>query len=144
MDEYFAGLMTWWATQSSNAFYIGIGGRLRNNIARQDEVFPYCVFTQVDGIPEYFQDGGDDELYFIENQFDIYSETNSEVLDLGKKAISLFDDITFSVSGWNIIKFNRIRNLLMPVDIGLNVGKPNFDFMIHRYLLSYETILQKV
>lgn len=143
MDEYFAGLMTWWATQSSNAFYIGIGGRLRNNIARQDEVYPFCVFTQIDGAPEYFQDGGDDELYFMENQFDIYSETNLQVLDLGKKAMALFDDATFSVSGWNIIKFVRIRNFLMPVDIDVNMDKSNFDFIVHRYLLDYEVILQK-
>lgn len=143
MDEYFAGLSTWWAAQSTSQFYVGIGGRLRNNIARQDEVKPYCVFTQVDGTPEYFMDDGSDELYFMENQFDIYSETNLEVLSLAKKAMTLFDNASFTVSGWSILEFRRTRNMLLGPDMNQAIQTANFDFMIHRYLITYDVIMQK-
>ena len=140
MDAYFVGLLTWWATQSASAFWVGIGGRLRNNLARQDETFPYCVFTQIAGMPEYFQDDGNDELYLMQNQFDIYSETNSEVLQLSTKAMALLDDATFSITGWSIMKFERTRNVLMPRNIFEEV---EHDFISHRYLITYDVWLQK-
>ena len=138
MDAFYEGFYTWWATQSAADFYTGIGGRLRNNIARQDETKPYCVVTQVDGLPEYFQDGDYDELAYIELQFDIYSETNLEVLALSKKFMTLFDTATFSVTGWSLIDLERFRNLLMPVE-----DEEDLDHPLHRYLLQYRATLQK-
>jgi len=140
MDNYFVGLMTWWATQSSNAFYTCIGGRLRNNYGRQDEVKPYCVMTQITGDPEFFLDDNYDELYYMENQFDIYSETNSEVLQLSTKAMTLFDNATFSITGWGMFGFERTRNVLMPRNV---FEEGNFDFTLHRYLLTYNVTMQK-
>ena len=144
MDEFFAGLKTWWATKTTDLFYVGIGGRLRNGIARQDETYPYCVFTQIDGFPEYFVDSGHDTLEFIEIQLDIYSESNAEVLALSKKAKSLFDNASFSVSGYGFIKqLMRTRGLLMPPEMTGLVGKTEFDFIVYRYLLTYEASFQK-
>ena len=138
MDALYAALWTWWGTQSANAFYIGIGGRLRSDQARQDETRPYCVVTQIDGLPEYFQDGDYDELAHIELQFDIYSETNLEVLALSKKFMTLFDTVTFSVTGWTLLEFKRFRNVLMPLEDDADIDNP-----LYRYLLQYEVTLQK-
>ena len=138
MDAFYAGLYSWWATQTANAFYTGIGGRMRNNLARQDETKPYCVVTQIDGLPEYFQDGDYDALEYIEIQFDIYSETNLEVLALSKKFMTLFDTATFSVSGWSLLEFERFRGLLMPVEDGIDLDHP-----LERYLLQYRATLQR-
>jgi len=138
MDAFYAGLFSFWATQSANAFYTGIGGRLRNNQARQNETRPYCVVTQVDGLPEYFQDGHYDELAYIELQFDIYSETNLEVLALSKKFMTLFDTATFSVTGWSLLELERFRSLLMPLEKDEDMDNP-----LHRYLLQYTATLQK-
>ena len=140
MDAFYAGFFTWFETKSATPFYVGIGGRLRTNIGRQDEVKPYCILTQISGGPEYFQDSNYDELYSMESQFDIYSEDNLEVLALSKKCIALLDNATFSISGWSILKFERTRNVLMPRNI---FEEAEFDFMIHRYLLTYDIVMQK-
>lgn len=140
MDEYFAGLMSFWATKSADLFYIGIGGRLRGNIARQNEVYPYCVFTQIDGLPEYFQDANYDELAYIEIQLDIFATTNFEVLALEKKARALFDHSNFTVSGWSHLAFTRFRNMLVPIDADEAL---EVDNQVHRYLLQYKSTLQK-
>ena len=89
MDEFYAALWTWWATQSADNFYVGIGGRFRADEARQNDVKPYAILTQVDGLPEYFQDGDYDELAHLEFQIDIYSETSLNVLTLGLYAMAL-------------------------------------------------------
>jgi hypothetical protein len=72
-------------------------------------------------------------------QFDIYSETNFEVLALEKKARALFDGSNFTVTGWTHLEFTRFRNLLMPVEDGEDLDHP-----LHRYLLQYRSTLQKV
>ncbi len=143
MDEFLAGFYTWWAAQSATDFYTGIGGRLRTNIGLPDEVKPYCIMTQVDGFPEFFLDSNYDELYSMDNQFDIYSEANLEVLTLSKNAMAVLDNASFSISGWTILNFERTRNLLMPLDITTNIEQANFDFAIHRYFLTYDVIMQK-
>ena len=138
MDAFYAALFTWWATQSANAFYVGIGGRLRSNQGLQNETRPYCVITQIDGLPEYFQDGDYDEVAYIELQFDIYSETNLEVLALSKKFMTLFDTATFAVAGWSLLDLERFRNVLMPIE-----DDEDYDNPLHRYLLQYKATLQK-
>ena len=139
MDPFFAGLLTWWATKSASAFYTGIGGRLRNNVARQNEVKPYAVFTQIDGLPEYFQDGDYDELFEIELQLDIYGATNLSVSDLSTKAMAIFDGAAITVTGWTLLDFTRFRNTLMGIEDVEDVDNP-----VYRYLMQYKAILQKV
>ena len=138
MDAFYAELWTYWAAQSASDIYTGVGGRMRNNLARQDETKPYIVTTQIDGLPEYFQDGDYDALEYIEMQFDIYSETNLEVLALSKKFMTLFDTAAFTVTGWSLLEFERFRGLLMPVEEGEDLDHP-----LHRYLLHYRAILQR-
>jgi len=138
MDAFYTGLWTFWAAQSASTFYTGIGGRLRSNIARQNEVKPYAVITQIDGLPEYFQDGDYDAVHYIELQLDIYSESNTEVLALSKKCTDLFDTATFSVTGWSLLDFEKFRELLMPVEDGEDLDHP-----LHRYLLHYRATLQR-
>ena len=139
MDPFFSGLMTWWTTKSASAFYGGVGGRLRNGVARQDEVKPYAVFTQLDGLPEYFQDGDYDKLFEIELQLDIYGATNLSVSDLSTKAMAIFDGAVITVSGWTLLDFTRFRNVLLGLEEGEDLDNP-----VYRYLMQYKGILQKV
>ena len=138
MDLFYAGLSTWWTAQSADNFYIGIGGRLRNNIGRQNEQTPYAVLTQIDGLPEFFQDGNYDEVAYLDFQLDIYSLTHLEVLTLSIYAMALFDNATFAVTGWSILNFERTRMVLMPIETPEDV-----DHAYHRYLLEYKVTLQK-
>ena len=134
MNALFKAIINRFATTTSSGFYNDISGRLRLNIAKQGEIFPYCVFFSVSDIDDLdFTDEREDFLI----QFNIFSQNNSavEAGDLLEALKTMFDNCSLTVTGWRHLQFQR--SLVMP----------NNDFSqvpsIHGYSIEYEALLEK-
>ncbi len=78
--------------------------------APQENPFPYCVFYLNGITQEEIMGTPDCNLYDIEIQFNIYSDSfdnGDELSVLYEKLTEAFDWTTLNVSGWNCIKMQR-------------------------------------
>jgi len=134
MNELFTAIMTHFGLTPLEGFYLAIGGRLYLNVAPQEAVFPYCVYSIV---TDYNNLSFTDDQEEFEVQFNIFSQNNS-ALEAGQLLDSLkdmFDSANLTVSGWNDIEFTRTLVL------------PNNDFNqvppINGYSVMYDILLEK-
>lgn len=104
------------------------------NVAPQEATFPYCVYFSVadDNDPHFTDDHEDFEI-----QFNIFTQDNSALVagQLLESLKTMFDSSNFSVTGWNLLRFQRIMTL------------PNNDFTqvppISGYSVMYDVLLEK-
>ncbi|MHA1941965.1 MAG: DUF3168 domain-containing protein [Candidatus Hodarchaeales archaeon] len=139
MIEPDKGIITFWNAQSASTFYVAIGGRLFNGRAARSVDYPYSIFWQHSpGRPEYFLDGGADQLEYLFYQFDIWSRSSSplEALQLATYAMALLDNAAITVTGYSLKKFERVNNILLPPE-----GDDN-DIIQH-YMVEYDMVLEK-
>lgn len=93
-----------------NALNTALGGRMYPGEGPQNVTFPYAVQNVVSG--GLFQDTTDDREE-LQWQLSLYSEEYSpaEVNTLYGHAISLFDDAALSITGWDLLMFQRIEHI---------------------------------
>lgn len=85
-----------------SAFNTSIGGRLYDARAPQNAVAPYAIFFIIGPVPDRtFTEDLTDCIV----QFSIFSMTSeqTEIMDVGKKLIALYDKTTISAAGWKQI-----------------------------------------
>ena len=134
MNALFKAIINHFNATTGSGFYNDISGRLRLNIAKQGEIFPYCVCFSVSDVDDLdFSEEHEDFLI----QFNIFSQNNSavEAGDLLEALKTMFDNCSLTVTGWRHLQFQR--SLVMP----------NNDFSqvpsIHGYSIEYEALLEK-
>lgn len=87
-----------------------LGNRLYPGAADPLTDFPYGVHNIISGSPDWnFSDDTED----IQWQISLYSDDNSpvEVNKLFGYARALFDNATITISGWDMLRFQRVEEL---------------------------------
>lgn len=92
---------------AGGTFKTDIGGRLYLYEAPQGATFPYCVYTMVSGVPEFYMPSK--EWRDIDIQFNIYAEDQSadNILGYSDHLAAMFDDAALTVTGYGLVKFTR-------------------------------------
>ena len=77
--------------------------------APQGVAEPYCVYSIITGVPEYYFDS--ETLEDVTVQFDIISKNTSstEAGSLYANLKTMFDDATLTVSGYDHLLLSRVR-----------------------------------
>ena len=134
MNSLFTAIINHFNNTTASGFFNDISGRLRHNVAKQGETFPYCVYFSVSDIDDLdFSDEHEDFLI----QFNIFSQNNSalEAGNLLESLKTMFDDCSLTVTGWNHLRFARDSII------------PNNDFSqvppINGYSIDYDVLLEK-
>ena len=105
--------------------------RFHLNNAPQSSSKPYAVFSLITNVADYNFTSTFDES---EIQIDIIDDnTSSDILDHADKCMTLFDDCTLTVTGYQFIKMERDWNSL--------IEDPEEE--IQRYTIQYTVWLRK-
>ena len=134
MNSLFQALYNRFSASTTTGFYNDISGRLRHNVAKQGDPFPYCVYFSVSDVDELdFSDEREDILM----QFNVFTQNNS-ALQAGQLLESLktmFDNCSLTVTGWRHLYMQRGQVY------------PNNDFTqvppIQGYSIEYNILLEK-
>jgi hypothetical protein len=135
--------MNFWALQTTDDFYTGIGGRLHYQQAPQNELFPYATWSIISHNPEYWMGGLQFEYLMI--QINIFSQSTSaeEVEGLEKYCQTLFDDeLSMTVTGYTVKKFERTADRSLG-QISPQLPKGIDEQMAQTRIVEYEIMLQK-
>lgn len=120
-------------TGSNNAFFTAIGGQLFEDEAPVGTQYPYAVYSIVEAPKERTFT----EVYtnmFL--QFSIYSSNmdSSEIKGLYQKAIALYDECTFTITGSTLV-WIREENLSTLVE---DVTTPSGTDRVRTYHIDFD------
>ena len=101
--------------------------------------YPRLVYSRVSGVPDNaFAKKGESVLI----QFDLYSMQSAgdqEILTMETDLIALFDDCTLTLTGKNLVGFQRQNTVSMVEDLSaLNDG----TMMVNHTAIDYEAVYQ--
>jgi len=78
--------------------------------------FPYAVFFQVSDVPEYTYNTEMADLLFQWSIFDDDQTSGLTLLDAVSKLHTRFDEASFSITGWTLMRCQREGHILMSPD----------------------------
>jgi len=104
---------------ATNDFKTAINGRLYAYEAPQGAIYPYCIFEQISGFPDWdFTDNQEDvliQLTLVDN-----SDSVATIADAETKMYTLFDGASLTISGYDHIKIDRESNVLLKASPALD------------------------
>jgi len=129
MKTLFTGIYSKFTALPANALYTALSGRLYFTEAPQDSTFPYCVFSMVSDVPDYYFGGEQFETYLVE--FNIFDEDNSasDIGTLYENLKTLYDDCSITVVGYSNVIFEREHTNLFR-DEENNVWQYNVQYYV--------------
>ena len=134
MKDLFTGIYSHFQTTSATSFYNGVGGRMYVRYAPEATQFPYAVYALDSNIHEWqFNTDYEDSLL----TFNLFSNDETEVLNLEKKLRDAYDEANFAVAGHTLLKF-RFDNEWLNVHPDMI---PNED--IWQYTVQYRSLTRK-
>jgi hypothetical protein len=118
--------------KTTNSLNTALGGRMYPFQAPQEPTFPYGIYFIVSGDPDR---NFSDKHEYINVQFSLFSEEDSveQVGTLYDKTIALFDDVLLTVTGYTMLKFERINYLLIRDE----------EMATWHYVVEYDVLLEK-
>lgn len=134
MKDLFTGIYSHFQTTSATSFYNGIGGRMYLEYAPEGTQFPYAVYSLDSNVHDW-QFNTDYEESLV--TFHLFANEETEVLDLEKKLRDAYDESSFTVSNYSLLKF-RFDNEWLNVHPEMI---PNED--IWQYTIQYRTLTRK-
>lgn len=101
IDAYNAIYTKLTAVQTSGTFYEAVGGRIWLEQAKQDEAFPFAVYSTSADVPyKYFTAPDDVELLF---QMDLYADASTStpeaLIAINDKLLTLLDRAAITMTG---------------------------------------------
>jgi len=121
---------------TGSSFTTDVGGRFYADIAPDEAEFPYCVFSVIDGNPEYTFTETFENLTI---QFSLYSISDglAEITSMFEHLTSLFDNCSLTITSQTLIWMTRERVNTMYDDIiningtrGLKQWAVTYDLMV--------------
>ena len=109
MDSVSKGIQSFFRADQADPLYVSLSGRLFPDMAPQGTPMPYCNMSFLSEIPSYDLDDLATEGYMV--QFDLYSEGGRQAerraLELIRLFKNKFDNCTFPVIGYELVRFRR-------------------------------------
>ena len=100
-------------TPVHNPLWLAINGALYNEEAPEQKANPYVVFHELSSKPEYtFSTSFEDTLM----QFNIYSDTVTELDSVYEKLKTLFDMCQLSITGYTLVFMVRQQSRRMHIE----------------------------
>ena len=126
MQELYVGIFSLF--NAGNTLKTALAGRLSPHEAAQESDFPYGTYFKVYGGPEY---NFSEEMETIGVQFSFYSESSSpiEANTLYQYCKDLFDDSNPTITGWTLLKFERVDDNLIRDEIQ-NTWAYHVDYVV--------------
>jgi len=134
MNVALAGILALFQPEEDKpAFYTNMGGRMRLQTARQNETFPYCVYSLIGNSNDTWF--GDEVHEVLTIQFSIFSNESSAVNICAyfENLKALYDECVLTVSGYTALRMERTWAYLLRDD-------PN---NVWQYVVQYRLLLEK-
>ena len=113
---------------TTNALNTALSGRFFPGAADQATSFPYATYNEISSYDDWtFTENIEETLI----QFSIFSNKQSpaELNTLYGHLIALFDDAVLTVTGWNLLKFERASRIRLR-DIEMETWAYHIDYTV--------------